>query len=150
MNQTPPRRSMSQALQTASTPEALAFIKEGTPKPKTAHPVLVPDKEAADRPNVAPLPAPEPLEAKTEPGGETKMAEASKVKKARAPKEEKDEALSQVPQGFVSSTYRLPAEIPPALVRASADRKIKKIKPWSHQDIVAEALSQWLKKNGYL
>jgi hypothetical protein len=35
-------------------------------------------------------------------------------------------------------------------MRASFDRKLKREKPWTQQDIAAEALSLWLKKHGYL
>jgi len=34
------------------------------------------------------------------------------------------------------------------LLKASSDRKIKKVHPFTQQDIVAEALTDWLKKNG--
>jgi len=47
-------------------------------------------------------------------------------------------------------TFRVPAEIPSALVRASAERKVRKQRPFTHQEIVAEALQQWLKANGFL
>jgi hypothetical protein len=50
--------------------------------------------------------------------------------------------------GIVSATFRLPATLPPALLKASSDRKIKKVHPFTQQDIVAEALTDWLKKNG--
>jgi hypothetical protein len=35
-------------------------------------------------------------------------------------------------------------------VRAAFDRKLKREKPWTQQDIAAEALTLRLKKNGYL
>jgi hypothetical protein len=35
-------------------------------------------------------------------------------------------------------------------MRAPFDRKLKREKPWTQQDIAAEALTLWLKKNGYL
>ena len=41
-------------------------------------------------------------------------------------------------------------EIPNALVRASAERKVKRQKPFTQQEIVAEAVTQWLRKNGFL
>jgi hypothetical protein len=47
-------------------------------------------------------------------------------------------------------SVRVPPEIPEGLIRASADRKIKKQKPWTQQDIIAEALSEWLQKHGGL
>ena len=48
-----------------------------------------------------------------------------------------------------SMTVRLPADIPPKLLRAATDRKIAKQRPFTQQEIVAEALAQWLRKNGY-
>jgi hypothetical protein len=70
--------------------------------------------------------------------------ETQRPAKARA---EKDRGAETV--AIVSATFRLPATIPPALLKASSDRKIKKIHPFTQQDIVAEALTDWLKKNGY-
>jgi len=48
---------------------------------------------------------------------------------------------------LVSQTYRLPQSLVTALIRASADRKIARRKPWSQQEIVAQALQEWLDKN---
>jgi hypothetical protein len=39
--------------------------------------------------------------------------------------------------------------LPPLLLRASADRNIKKTRPFTQQNIIAEALADWLRKNGY-
>jgi hypothetical protein len=50
---------------------------------------------------------------------------------------------------LVSMTFRLPADIPAGLIRAAADQKLKQVAPCSQQDIVAEALTQWLRKHGY-
>jgi len=46
-------------------------------------------------------------------------------------------------------TFRLPAELPDALLRASMDRKLRHVAPWTQQDIVAEALEAWLNRRGY-
>jgi hypothetical protein len=51
--------------------------------------------------------------------------------------------------GIVTMTFRVPATIPPALLKASSERKIKKIQPFTQQDIVAQALTAWLQKNGH-
>ena len=40
--------------------------------------------------------------------------------------------------------------LPAALVRASADRKVRKQKPFAQQDIVAAAVRQWLRAHGFL
>jgi hypothetical protein len=60
------------------------------------------------------------------------------------PKREKPVAP---PTGLVPLNCRLPAEIPLALLKASSERKMKKIRPYTQQDIIAEALSDWIKKN---
>jgi hypothetical protein len=46
--------------------------------------------------------------------------------------------------------FRVPTEISTALFKASSERKMKKTRPFTQQDIVTEALTIWLQKNGYL
>lgn len=52
--------------------------------------------------------------------------------------------------GAVSLNVRIEPEISTALLRASMDRKIQRLDPFTQRDIVAEALADWLRKNGYL
>lgn len=52
--------------------------------------------------------------------------------------------------GAVSLNVRIEPEISTALLRASMDRKIQRLDPFTQRDIVAEALAAWLKKSGYL
>ncbi len=47
--------------------------------------------------------------------------------------------------GTVSISFRLPAELCARLLRISLDRKLRRQKPFSQQDIMAEALASWLK-----
>ena len=47
----------------------------------------------------------------------------------------------------VSLTVRLPAELPPALLRVAMERKLRGERPCTQQDIVAEALRDWLERN---
>lgn len=47
----------------------------------------------------------------------------------------------------VSMTFRLPADLPAQLIRASAERRVTRELPASQQDIVAEALQDWLRRN---
>jgi hypothetical protein len=47
--------------------------------------------------------------------------------------------------GTVSMTFRLPSELCSRLLRVSLDRKLKRQKPFTQQDIMAEALMVWLK-----
>ena len=55
-----------------------------------------------------------------------------------------------LPTGLVSMTFRLSADLPAALVRASADRKVRQQQPSTQQAIVAEAVQQWLRAQGFL
>lgn len=124
----PTRRSLAEAVPPPRvSPEALAFIKAGTPTPQTPSPILTtgpakPAPEKAAMPIVQTPPAP----------------------KTRIQSEQTAEQSA-----LVSTNYRLPAIIPSALLKASSDRKLKKVRPFTQQDIVAEALTAWLKKNGY-
>ncbi|TLD71460.1 hypothetical protein FEM03_08010 [Phragmitibacter flavus] len=52
--------------------------------------------------------------------------------------------------GVMSLNTRISAEISTALLTASMQRKIQRLHPFTQQDIVAEALTVWLHKEGYL
>jgi hypothetical protein len=54
---------------------------------------------------------------------------------------------SQNAAATVSMTFRLPADLPAQLIRASAERRVTRELPASQQDIVAEALRDWLRRN---
>ena len=128
---------MSAALKTPDlNSEALAFIQAGKPKSQVTHATV------------------EPVAAKPE------MVLVSDESISESPKEAtkpvRVKATAPKTEGFVAApslaftSLRLPIEIPHALMRASFDRKLKREKPWTQQDIAAEALSLWLKKYGYL
>ena len=51
------------------------------------------------------------------------------------------------PEPLVSATFRLPRRIAESMLRAATDRKIRRIKPQSQQEIVATALEKRLKSN---
>jgi hypothetical protein len=53
-------------------------------------------------------------------------------------------------EGVWTITLRIPVSIVRALQEAAQDRKKKKIKPSSQQDIVAMLLGTWLRDEGYL
>ena len=142
------RRSMSQALRTVELPpEALTVIKAGTPKPQSGQSVFG-ERSALE------MAATKTLVLETDPAApaleqtDAALVEPAKVAK-RLPAKEK---MSELPSlgGTVSASFRLPVEIPNALVRASAERKVKRQKPFTQQEIVAEAVTQWLRKNGFL
>ena len=47
----------------------------------------------------------------------------------------------------VSVTVRLPAELPPALLREAMERKLRGERPCTQQEIVAQAVREWLERN---
>lgn len=54
------------------------------------------------------------------------------------------------PETTVTVTYRLPEKLVSAMISASADRKVRRIKPSTQQSMVALAIEDWLKQNNYL
>jgi hypothetical protein len=52
--------------------------------------------------------------------------------------------------GTGSVNARIDSAVTNALSRASLERRIEQKTPWMQRDIIAEALSEWLKKHGYL
>jgi hypothetical protein len=52
-----------------------------------------------------------------------------------------------LPPVLVSQTYRLPADLVKELTKAAVYRKLDRTAPWSQQDIVAEAIRDWLTKH---
>lgn len=52
--------------------------------------------------------------------------------------------------GTGSINARIDPAIATALLRASVERRIKRQAPSTQRDIIAEALSDWLKKHGHL
>ena len=138
MNQ-PMRRTMSAALQTVELPpEAMALIREGSAKPLTKALSAVP-----------PQPEIHPVESS---GAiieleEAAVAERPRVAKARPPREK----LEPLPasSSIVSMTVRVPVELPNALLRVSVERKLQRQKPFTQQEMVATAVREWLRRNGY-
>jgi hypothetical protein len=74
-----------------------------------------------------------------------KDEEPQAPKKPTAPR--KAPAVTQASSVLVSQTYRLPAELVKELTKTAVDRKLDRTPPWSQQDIVAEALKEWLNKH---
>lgn len=50
-------------------------------------------------------------------------------------------------RGPVSITVRLPPELPPALLRETMERRLRGERPCTQQEIVAQALREWLERN---
>jgi len=53
-------------------------------------------------------------------------------------------------KSLIPLTARIPAELFMTLKRASFERELQGVEPSSFQDIVVEALTPWLRNNGYL
>jgi transposase InsO family protein len=66
---------------------------------------------------------------------------AEALQQAAKPKASKERAEETV--SLVSMNFRVPASIPAGLLKASSERKMKKTRPFTQQDIVAEALTAW-------
>jgi hypothetical protein len=71
-------------------------------------------------------------------------SEAEQPAKKRMPKQVTEEGEESPLPILVPQTYRLPQRLVEDLARAAMERKIKRRKPWSQQDIVAEAIGEWL------
>ena len=119
------KRTMSQALQTNNLgAEALAFVAAGSvPVPTTK-------------------PEPMPFEA-----GPLDAGKGLLPATAPAPANFVSSPLPAERRGPVSITVRLPAELPPALLRVAMERKLRGERPCSQQDIVAQAVREWLDRN---
>ena len=123
------RKSLIEAV----SPEARDFIQAGIPKSQFVQ--TDSKKEAGE------APATELLETKAvEQRSETEQPAKKRMPKQVTQTEEEESPLPiRVPQ-----TYRLPQRLVEDLARAAIERKIKRRKPWSQQDIVAEAIGEWL------
>lgn len=97
-------------------------------------------------------------------------AKASKLKsprKSKSKQEEPDMSKSALKQTIPAEALAIPAaptfapvtpsylsvridpRIAAAYLRAMTERRIEGRAPWTQQDIVAEAMTDWLKKHGY-
>jgi len=117
------RRTLSVALQTGNLPDAALDFVKGT----------------------AAKPAPETINRGTEaPTVEESQLAADPLKRRLQPTD-----LDTAEAGLVSITVRVPRSVPPGLLLASVDRKLNRQRPWTQQEIVAEALTGWLRQHGY-
>ena len=120
------RRSLDDAL----TPEEEAFLNTGKPTPVT----------------------PAEPKSKPKPKKEAPPMARSAVKEQFTP--DTPPASGNPAQYALAGTGSINARIDPlittALLRASVERRISRQTPSTQRDIIAEALSDWLKKHGYL
>ncbi|GAA5134932.1 hypothetical protein GCM10023213_07360 [Prosthecobacter algae] len=114
------RRTLDDGL----TPEEMAFLNDAPEASK-----IIPEKDSnQDRSNTASRPKKEMI---------------------TAPEPEVI-ASTHVHIGMVGLNTRVEPHISAALLRASTDRKIERRSRAAVQDIVNEALTEWLKKAGYI
>ncbi len=136
MNQ-PNRRSLTAALETADLPpEALELITAGAPQSRS---IAVRELNTPPKPELSDVVA-----EKAEANSGQKMG-ASR----RAPlRVSRPKAVQPAPADSVGSvgsiTVRLPGDLPQELLRASLERKLRRIRPFTQQEIVASALREWL------
>ena len=66
---------------------------------------------------------------------------------AESPQTEVARPLTSVGPSYLS--VRIDPRIAASYLRAMTERRIEGRAPWTQQDIVAEAMTDWLKKHGY-
>lgn len=128
------RRSLDDAL----SPEEQAFLNKGTP----AQPKPKPKSKPKTKPN--------PTTRKEEPAMPREALKQEFIPQPPMPAPAMGAGQSFQMAGVVSLNVRIEPEISTALLRASMERKIQRLDPFTQRDIVAEALASWLKANGYL
>jgi hypothetical protein len=122
------RKSLIEAV----SPEARDFISAGTPKPQF---VQAQTEEGEESTSLVPEPA------------ETVIPSIEKKEisiPASTPVVHQPAGEIPLPV-LVPQTFRLPQRLVEDLARAAIERKIKRRKPWSQQEIVAEAIKEWLR-----
>ena len=125
------KRTMSQALQASNlTEEAAAFVAAGTARPAVVS-TPSPSAPSHQSASLASVPMPEPVAAMER--GQSGFVHSPLPAERRGP---------------VSMTFRLPAELPAALLRVAMERKLRQEEPFTQQDIVAQAVREWLERNG--
>jgi hypothetical protein len=125
------RRTMSDALHSGKlTEEARAFVTGSPSKPAPEQP---------------PVPAGESVSSAT--GDAPATAPQDRAEDEARSSWNEPPHLSVVIPAIVSMTFRLPASLSYRLARVSAERKLRRERPFSQQDIVAEALERWLQRH---
>jgi hypothetical protein len=150
MNPTP-RRTMSAALRSVDLPpEAISLIREGSPKSLAVAPS--PSVRPEEPPKSVALPGLErgQGDANPTPGPGTEAESAPGITKAKTKVVQLKEPAGTERESLVPMSIRIPVALLEALLRAASERKIKRVRPYTQQEIVADALSTWLKRGGYL
>ncbi len=122
------------------TPEKLAFIQGQSKTPPRA-PAVSPDR-----------PEPKTIDLEVSPKGPaaSDVTPSKTRRSARRPQQETPGASQVLDQVLVPVTIRLPHRTAQALRRAYLEQRLKYAKPDTQQEIVEEALSEWLSRQGFL
>lgn len=128
------RRSLDDAL----SPEEQAFLDKGT----------TPVSKAKQK--TKPKPKPKTTTRKEEPDMARPAVKEDFTPRIPAPVQQTPSMAGYSMPGVVSLNTRIAPETSAALLTASMQRKIQRREPFTQQDIVEEALLDWLKKHGYL
>jgi len=133
------RRSLGEAMD--MTPEKLAFIQGQS---KTAHSSTIATTAKAEEKTIEVAVSPKEPQVLSEP------APARTRRTVRRSGQETPGASEVLDQVLVPVTIRLPHRTAQALRRAYLEQRLKHAKPDTQQDIVEEALSDWLSRQGFL
>ena len=123
------QRTLSQALDNPKLSEAaIAFVNGDTPKLRETTEISGESNTSFD----APLPR-----------GTIRNSTSAHPREPDLPRADVDPDNHS---GSVSMTFRLPSDLSARLLRTSLDRNLRRRKPFTQQDIVAEALALWFEK----
>lgn len=144
------------------TPEQEALItRQETPRIERIEKEEKPEPDPIDDPphkEKAPEPAPKKDEpkiaekAEQEPKpvikpDESESEQKSQKKKGRKRAPAKSPVSDEVPEPWITKTYRLPGSLIERLQMVSLERRIKKVIPNTQQELLAQALTEWLERN---
>lgn len=130
------------------SPEVAAFLSAADPKPA-----------ATQRSALTLAPAPsestlDTIEASTEPKSEATRVQVEEERPPKSEREKKEKRpvvkeSVEIPEVLVADSFKLPQKLHRRLLRASSERKLDRLKPYTKQDLVAIALDEWLSRHGY-
>lgn len=138
------RRSLSDAVDL--TPKLEAFIKSGIPKePSRAEPTATPLAENSASETVVHLPqAGEPAS-----GRRGRPRRASRIATESGGQDTDSRASNLLDEILVPLTTKLRRRTVQALRRAYLEQKLHGRKPATQQEIIEEAVGEWLSQNGF-
>lgn len=154
-----PRKTLSLGSGLGMTPEQAALIKrQEVPRIERLEKEEQPETKkmkAEETPPPAPIPVPE-VEVAPDPKPEVQEEEENTIpeklaptgkKKPRKKMTTKSPVSEEIPEPWITKTYRLPASLIDRLQMESLNRRIKKVSPNKQQELLAQALTEWLEKN---